>query len=76
MAGQQIHPATLHQRIKKYRSMPNKILSMLRAGLRLKCPRCRVGPLYRRPFSMNSHCSQLRLEVRTRAGLFRGGHLY
>ena len=71
MVGQQIHPATLHQRI-KYRSMPNKILSMLRAGLRLKCPRCRVGPLYRRPFSMNSHCFQCGLKFEREQGYFVG----
>src|SRR4029450_9302180 len=72
MAGQQIHSATLHQRIKKYRNMSNRILSMLSAGLRLKCPRCRVGPLFRRPFSMNSYCFQCGLKFEREQGYFIG----
>ena len=52
--------------------MPNKMLSMIGAGLRLKCPRCSVGPLYRRPFSMNSHCFQCGLKFEREQGYFVG----
>ncbi len=52
--------------------MPNRILSLLSAGLRLRCPRCTVGPLYRRPFSMNSHCSRCGLKFEREQGYFVG----
>ena len=45
---------------------------MLSAGLRLKCPRCRVGPLFRRPFSMNSYCFQCGLKFEREQGYFIG----
>jgi uncharacterized protein (DUF983 family) len=52
--------------------MSNKMLSMLGAGLRLKCPRCSVGLLYRRPFSMNSHCFYCGLKFEREQGYFVG----
>ena len=52
--------------------MSNKILSMLGAGLRLKCPRCSVGPLYGRPFSMNSYCFHCGLKFEREQGYFVG----
>ncbi len=52
--------------------MANKILSMLSAGLRLKCPRCSVGRLFRRPFSMNSYCSHCGLKFEREQGYFVG----
>ena len=45
---------------------------MLGAGLRLKCPRCSVGPLYRRPFSMNSYCFHCGLKFEREQGYFVG----
>jgi uncharacterized protein (DUF983 family) len=45
---------------------------MLRAGLRLRCPRCNLGPLYRRPFSMNSHCPHCGLKFEREQGYFVG----
>ena len=52
--------------------MSNKILSMLGAGLRLRCPRCSVGPLYRRPFSMNDYCLHCGLKFEREQGYFVG----
>lgn len=52
--------------------MPNRILTLLGAGLRLKCPRCSAGALYRRPFSMNSHCSRCGLKFEREQGYFVG----
>jgi uncharacterized protein (DUF983 family) len=45
---------------------------MLRAGVRLRCPRCNAGPLYRRPFSMNSHCFHCGLKFEREQGYFVG----
>jgi uncharacterized protein (DUF983 family) len=52
--------------------MAHKIRSLLGSGLRLKCPRCSVGPLYKRPFSMNSHCSHCGLKFEREQGYFVG----
>ena len=52
--------------------MSNKMLSMIGAGIRLKCPRCYVGPLYRRPFFMNSHCFHCGLKFEREQGYFVG----
>jgi uncharacterized protein (DUF983 family) len=45
---------------------------MLSAGLRLRCPRCSTGRLYRRPFSMNSHCLHCGLKFEREQGYFVG----
>jgi uncharacterized protein (DUF983 family) len=52
--------------------MSNRILSMFSAGLRLRCPRCHTGRLYRRPFSMNSHCFHCGLKFEREQGYFVG----
>jgi uncharacterized protein (DUF983 family) len=52
--------------------MSNRILSMLSAGLRLRCPRCHVGPLYRRPFSMHNYCLHCGLKFEREQGYFVG----
>ena len=52
--------------------MSNKLWSLLGAGLRLRCPRCLVGPLYRRPFSMNDYCFHCGLKFEREQGYFVG----
>jgi uncharacterized protein (DUF983 family) len=52
--------------------MPNKMLSVIGAGLRLKCPRCNVGSLYRHPFSMNDYCLHCGLKFEREQGYFVG----
>jgi uncharacterized protein (DUF983 family) len=52
--------------------MSNKLSSLLGAGLALKCPRCCVGPLYQRPFSMNSYCPHCGLKFEREQGYFVG----
>jgi uncharacterized protein (DUF983 family) len=52
--------------------MSNRLLSMLSAGLRLRCPRCNVGALYRRVFSMNSYCPHCGLKFEREQGYFVG----
>jgi len=49
-----------------------RILSMLRSGLRLRCPRCGVGPLYAKPFRMHSNCRQCGLQFEREQGYFVG----
>jgi uncharacterized protein (DUF983 family) len=45
---------------------------MASAALRLRCPRCYLGSLYRRPFSMNSHCFHCGLKFEREQGYFVG----
>lgn len=52
--------------------MSNKMLTLIGAGLRLRCPRCNVGRLFRRPFSMNSHCVHCDLKFEREQGYFVG----
>jgi uncharacterized protein (DUF983 family) len=42
------------------------------SGLRLKCPRCGTGRLFRRPFSMYSNCSACGLKFEREQGYFIG----
>ena len=53
-------------------SMSNKMLSMLGAGLRLKCPRCSVVTSIGGPFSMNSYCYHCGLKFEREQGYFVG----
>ena len=48
------------------------ILAMLGHGLRLRCPRCGVGSLYRRPFKMNEQCANCALKFEREQGYFVG----
>ena len=45
---------------------------MLGNGLRLRCPRCGLGRLFRRPFSMNSYCFHCGLKFEREQGYFVG----
>jgi len=45
---------------------------MIGNGMRLKCPRCGVGGLYRRPFSMHGHCPHCGLKFEREQGYFVG----
>jgi uncharacterized protein (DUF983 family) len=52
--------------------MAGRILPMLGHGLRLKCPRCGVGPLYAGVFRMHSTCPHCRLVFEREQGYFIG----
>jgi uncharacterized protein (DUF983 family) len=45
---------------------------MIGNGVRLKCPRCGVGALYRRPFSMHGTCPHCGLKLEREQGYFVG----
>ena len=45
---------------------------MLRAGIRLCCPRCAVGKLYVKPFKMYDHCYYCNLKYEREQGYFIG----
>jgi uncharacterized protein (DUF983 family) len=45
---------------------------MLGHGLRLRCPRCGAGGLYRKPFKMNQHCAHCALKFEREQGYFVG----
>jgi uncharacterized protein (DUF983 family) len=45
---------------------------MLGRGLRLKCPRCGVGPLYAKPFRMLANCRHCDLRFEREQGYFVG----
>jgi uncharacterized protein (DUF983 family) len=45
---------------------------MLGYGLRLKCPRCGVGPLYKKPFKMLANCPDCGLKFEREQGYFVG----
>ena len=49
-----------------------KIFALLARGLRLKCPRCGVGRLYHRPFSMRAACLHCDLKFEREQGYFVG----
>jgi uncharacterized protein (DUF983 family) len=49
-----------------------RILSLIARGLRLKCPRCGVGGLYRKPFSMHVSCQNCGLKFEREQGYFVG----
>ena len=48
------------------------MFSMIGNGLRLRCPRCGVGPLYARPFRMHANCRQCGLQFEREQGYFVG----
>lgn len=45
---------------------------MIGRGLRLRCPRCGLGPLYEKAFRMSSHCRQCGLQFEREQGYFVG----
>ncbi len=45
---------------------------MIGHGLRLRCPRCGVGPLYAKPFRMHSNCRHCGLQFEREQGYFVG----
>jgi uncharacterized protein (DUF983 family) len=45
---------------------------LLRRGLMLRCPDCGLGPLYRSPFRMNTHCKYCDLIYEREQGYFIG----
>jgi len=45
---------------------------MLGHGLRLRCPRCGVGSLYRKPFKMADNCDRCGLKFEREQGYFVG----
>jgi uncharacterized protein (DUF983 family) len=52
--------------------MTGRVLSLLGNGLRLRCPRCGVGALYRKPFSMWVNCQHCGLKFEREHGYFVG----
>ena len=48
------------------------MFSMIGNGLRLRCPRCGVGPLYAKPFRMHANCRQCDLLFEREQGYFVG----
>ena len=52
--------------------MVSRVLPMIGNGLRLRCPRCGVGPLYAKPFRMHSNCRQCDLQFEREQGYFVG----
>lgn len=48
------------------------ISTLLGHGLRLRCPRCGIGKLYRGLFRMNDHCANCRLKFEREQGYFIG----
>lgn len=49
-----------------------RISSIIGRGLRLRCPRCGVGPLFRGFFSMYPHCLSCDLTFEREQGYFVG----
>ncbi|HLN85114.1 MAG TPA: DUF983 domain-containing protein [Candidatus Limnocylindrales bacterium] len=49
-----------------------RIFRMLGHGLRLRCPRCGAGRLYKRPFTMNDNCAHCGLKFEREQGYFIG----
>jgi uncharacterized protein (DUF983 family) len=45
---------------------------MIANGLRLRCPRCGVGPLYANPFRMHLQCAHCDLKFEREQGYFVG----
>src|SRR5262249_22855219 len=73
MEGLLNHQKAPRQRVRKREHrIPKKLWSPHGAGLRLRCPRCSVGPLYRRPFSMNNYCFHCGLKFEREQGYFVG----
>src|SRR6266545_3065785 len=51
---------------------PGRANRILRRGLKLKCPDCGLGPLYRKAFRMHSHCEYCGLIYEREQGYFVG----
>ena len=45
---------------------------MIGHGLRLRCPRCGIGPLYAKPFRTHSNCRHCGLQFEREQGYFVG----
>jgi uncharacterized protein (DUF983 family) len=52
--------------------MARRIMPTLLNGLRLKCPRCRAGSLYEKPFRMRFACAHCGLKFEREQGYFVG----
>ena len=52
--------------------MASRLVQMLGYGLRLKCPRCGVGPLFLKPFRMYEECPNCALKFEREQGYFIG----
>ncbi len=52
--------------------MAARLFTMLRHGLRLRCPRCGIGQLYGKPFKMNDNCRHCTLKFEREQGYFIG----
>ena len=50
----------------------SRITRILGRGLRLRCPRCGVGPLFRGPFRMHADCLVCQLPFEREQGYFVG----
>jgi len=51
---------------------PGRANRILRRGLKLRCPDCGLGPLYRSLFKMNTHCEYCGLIYEREQGYFIG----
>jgi uncharacterized protein (DUF983 family) len=49
-----------------------RIVRILGRGIRLRCPRCGVGPLFRGPFRMHEECLACALPFEQEQGYFVG----
>lgn len=49
-----------------------RIRQILSSGVRLKCPRCGIGPLFEGLFSMHAHCPICGLKFEREQGYFVG----
>jgi uncharacterized protein (DUF983 family) len=45
---------------------------MLASALRLRCPRCAIGALYKKPFRMRDECPECGLKLEREQGYFVG----
>lgn len=52
--------------------MASRLMQMLRYGLRLKCPRCGAGSLFRKAFRMEQECHHCGLKFEREQGYFIG----
>src|SRR5438046_7136701 len=51
---------------------PGRATRILRRGLKLRCPDCGLGPLYRKAFRMHTHCEYCGLIYEREQGYFVG----
>ena len=52
--------------------MTFRLFQMLGFGLRLRCPRCGIGRLFRKPLRMNENCNRCALKFEREQGYFVG----